>query len=222
MDFRNRIVGLVRFSYPALTGFIRQDEDMAVQTAMLHDRDRLETRFRFFEALALPSLKAQSDRGFETLILVGESFPDWAMERLRAGIADLPGARIVALPPMQHYPAMQAAFGSLPDDGCSHLTSFRLDDDDAMDIHHVGRLRRMVDGMAGIVNPGSSFCIGHNRGLFLDLSEGAPIWTDVTEKGSTNHNCETEWTVVLKKDSANGPYLIADRWGKDLNPSCRS
>ena len=47
-------------------------------------------------------------------------------------------------------------------------------------------------------------------------------WTDVTEKGSTNHNCETEWTVVLKKDSANGPYLIADRWGKDLNPSCRS
>jgi hypothetical protein len=47
-------------------------------------------------------------------------------------------------------------------------------------------------------------------------------WTDVTEKGSTNHNCETEWTVVLKKDSTNGPYLIADRWGKDLNPSCRS
>ncbi|MFM2024487.1 MAG: hypothetical protein RLZZ56_500 [Actinomycetota bacterium] len=47
-------------------------------------------------------------------------------------------------------------------------------------------------------------------------------WTDVTEKGSTNHNCETEWTVVLKKDSAIGPYLIADRSGKDLNPTCRS
>ncbi len=182
MEFRNRIVGLVRFSYPALTGFTRQDEDIAAQIAMLHDRERLETRFRFFEALSLPSLKAQSDRGFETLILVGDGFPEWAMERLRAGIADLEGARIVQLPPMQHYPAMQAAFGSLPDDGCSHLTSFRLDDDDAMDIHHIARLRRMVDGMVQVVNPGTSFCIGHNRGLFLDLSGDAPIWTDVTEK----------------------------------------
>lgn len=182
MDFRNRIVGLVRFSYPALTGFTRQDEDIGRQTEMLHARDRLEARFRFFETLALPSLKAQTDRGFETLVLVGEGLPDWAFDRLSEGLRGLEGARVLRLPPMQHYPAMQAAFGSLHDDGCSHLTTFRLDDDDAMDVDHIARLRRMVDGMARVLGPQATFCVGHNRGLFLDLSEGAPIWTDVTEK----------------------------------------
>lgn len=182
MAFQNRIVGLVRFSYPALTGFVRQDEDIVQQQAMLHSRDRLEARFRLFEALALPSLKSQSDRDFETLFLVGQDLPDWAMARLASGIADLRGARIVAMEPMQHYPATQRAFGSLADDGCSHLTTFRLDDDDAMDIHHIARLRRMADSLLPVVDGSRGFCIGHNRGLFLDLSAPQPEWSDVTEK----------------------------------------
>lgn len=182
MAVRNRIVGLVRFSYPALTGFIRQDEDIGRQAAMLHSRDRLETRFRLFEALALPSLKAQSDSDFETIFLVGSDFPDWAKDRLQAGIANLPGARIVALEPMQHYPATQRAFGLLPDDGCSHLTSFRLDDDDAMDIQHIARLRRMTESLLPVVDRAKAFCVGHNRGLFLTLTDAQAEWLDVTEK----------------------------------------
>lgn len=182
MEFRNRIVGLVRFSYPSLTGFVRQDEDSARNIALLYDRPRLEARFQLFERYALPSLKAQTDSGFETVVLVGERFPDWAHRRLVADLADLPGAQIVALPPMQHYPATQAAFGMVPDDDCTHLTSFRLDDDDAIDIHHVARLRRMADGMLRVLDPGKPFCIGHNRGLFLNLSGPTSTWTEVHEK----------------------------------------
>ena len=57
---------------------------------------------------------------------------------------------VVALPPMEHYPATQAAFGMLPADDCTHLTSFRLDDDDAMDVGHIARLRRMAREMTGV------------------------------------------------------------------------
>ncbi|MEY4981832.1 MAG: hypothetical protein RIR62_98 [Pseudomonadota bacterium] len=183
MQVRNRIVGLVRFSYPALTGFVRQDGDPDANVAALHARDRLEARFALFERFALPSLLAQSDGRFETLFLVGEGFPRWAMDRLSDLTAPLRGARIVALPPMQHYPATQAAFGMLPDDGCTHLTGFRLDDDDAMDIHHIARLRRMAEGMLRAVDAAKPFCIGHNRGLFLDLSQPrGPVWRTVVEK----------------------------------------
>ena len=182
MVFRNRIVGLVRFSYPSLSGFVRQDRDLAQNIASLLSRDRLETRFGLFERFALPSLKAQTDQGFETVILVGDAFPDWARERLGGLVSGLKGGQIVALPPMQHYQAMQAAFGMVPDDGCTHLTSFRLDDDDAMDVGHVARLRRMADALLGAVDPTKPFCIGHNRGLFLDLSRPDPAWREVVEK----------------------------------------
>lgn len=182
MVFRNRIVGLVRFSYPSLSGFVRQDADLSQNIAALVASDRLETRFDLFDRFALPSLKAQTDTGFETVFLVGEALPDWARDRLRGLIAGLRGAMIVALPPMPHYQATQAAFGMVPDDGCTHLTSFRLDDDDAMDVGHVARLRRMAEAMLGAVDPTKPFCIGHNRGLFLDLSGPRPAWRAVVEK----------------------------------------
>ena len=182
MGFRNRIVGLVRFSYPSLTGFVRQGQDAAANKATLYDRDRLEARFALFERFALPSLMAQSDKAFETVFLVGADFPDWALRRLECLIAGLRGALVVALPPMEHYPATQAAFGMLPADDCTHLTSFRLDDDDAMDVGHIARLRRMADAMLVGVDASRPFCIGHNRGLFLDLSQSEPVWRSVIEK----------------------------------------
>lgn len=180
--FRNRIVGLVRFSYAALSGFQRTTGDGPSVETQLMTRERLDRRFALFEGFALPSLKAQSDGGFETLVLTGTALPKWALERLTDRLAGLDGARIVQLPPMHHYPATQRAFAAHPDDKATHLTSFRLDDDDALDIHHIARLRRMAEGMMQAVNPDQPFCIGHNRGLFLDLSTRTPEWAEVTEK----------------------------------------
>jgi hypothetical protein len=182
MDFRNRIVGLVRFSYPALTGFVHHEADPASQVAFLYDPLRLEARFQFFEALTLPSLKAQTDPDFATVILTGKDLPDWAVKRLCKAMRDLPQSHLVQLPPMLHYSATQAAFATVPMTGFSHLTSFRLDDDDALDISHVTRLRQMAESLARTINPQRPFCIGHNRGLFVDLTRPEPRWSDVTEK----------------------------------------
>ena len=179
MAFSNRIVGLVRFSYPALSGFSVKPDDPSQLQAMLYDRARLERRFALFEALALPSLKSQSDQDFQTLFLIGTDLPDWAKDRLSAGIAAL-DARLIALPPMHHYPAIQRAFSSLPETAHTHLTSFRLDDDDALDVDHIARLRRISAGVAGFT--GTPFAVTQNRGLFVDLTRKTPRFTEATEK----------------------------------------
>jgi hypothetical protein len=180
--FINRIAGLIRFSYPGLSGFQRKDDSLAALEARLYARARLERRFHFLEKLALPSLIAQTDRDFETLVLIGTSLPQWALDRLSAALSRLPGGRIVALPPLHHYPATQRAFDSLDDKPATHLTSFRLDDDDAMDRHHIARLRQSAEALASVVDLQTPFVIGHNKGLFLDLTGDRNTLTEVVEK----------------------------------------
>lgn len=169
----------MRFSYPALSGFTSAPADPAALAAWLYDPARLARRFALFEALALPSLLAQTDPDFEMLFLVGDDLPAWARDRLAQGIAPL-GARIVALPAMHHYPAIQAAYATVQDGDHSHLTSFRLDDDDAMDRGHIARIRTIAAGVAGVTP--APFAIAHNRGLFVDLRRKQPRFTEAVEK----------------------------------------
>lgn len=180
--FRNQIVGLVRFSYPAENGFSRGLGDASAERARLFDQDRLEARFRLFEALTLPSLRAQADQDFGLCVLTGEGLPDWARDRLVDGLHDVPGARIVALPVMKHYQATQAAFAQMLDDSATHLTSFRLDDDDAIDQGLVARLRTLSQGLSDLSGRDRILTIGFNRGFFLEIDPGGNRIFDVVEK----------------------------------------
>ena len=179
---RNRIVGLVRFSYAALSGFTKAPEDAAALDAMLADPVRLERRFHLFEALTIPALMAQSDTRFDTIFLTGTGLPASARARLEAAARKVPGGRVIALPPLHHYPATQRAFAEVVGEEASHLTSFRLDDDDAIDTDYVARLRRLSDGLLGLCGPDRPFTIGCNRGFFLELSPGGNRLYDVVEK----------------------------------------
>lgn len=180
-SFTNQIIGLVRFSYPALSGFTRVPSDLAALTAQLYDPARLARRFHLFEHLTLPSLLAQTDPDFQTLFVIGTDLPEPARDRLQAAIAPLAGARIVALEPMQHYPATQKAFAVLRDAGASHLTSFRLDDDDALDRRFIARLRATAAALLPIA-AGRPLVIGANRGFFLLQVPGGNELFDVVEK----------------------------------------
>lgn len=178
----NRIVGMVRFSYPAENGFSATLKDADADRARLFDTDRLLARFHLFEALTLPSLRAQTDGDFGLCVLAGEGLPDWARDRLQAGLADLPGAQIVTLPVMKHYQATQAAFDRMLQPQDTHLTSFRLDDDDAVDRDLVARLRRLSQGLTDLAGPDRMLAIGFNRGFFLEVSPEGNRLYDVVEK----------------------------------------
>lgn len=181
--FRNEIVGLMRFSYPSKGGFVKgEGEDEAAQLARLYDPARLERRFSLFERLTLPSLLAQSDRDFRMVFLIGRSLPDAWRDRLAAAIAPLPGGRIVALATMPHYMAIKRSFAIATPDAASHITGFRLDDDDAIDRDHVARMRAMVEALLPVAGRDVPLVTGCNRGFFLERKPGGNEIFEVTEK----------------------------------------
>lgn len=183
--FRNRIAGVIRFSYPASGGFRLTPGDPAAARALLYDPDRLARRFALFQALTLPSLLAQTDRDFDLVVLIGTDLPATWRDRLEGLIAPLPGARVLALPPGQpSTPAANAAFRSILDRvDTDWLTSFRLDDDDALDRDFIARLRRLA-GMLGPAAQGRPFAIGHGHGFWLELSPDGNRIFDVRERSA--------------------------------------
>ena len=68
-------IGLCRFSYPALGGFQVEHETIEERIAFLYQYERLEERFRLFEAIALPCLRAQTDPDWGLVIIIGDQFP---------------------------------------------------------------------------------------------------------------------------------------------------
>lgn len=177
-----QIIGLVRFSYPSLGGFANKKETVAEVEARLYDTARLERRFHLFENLALPSLLAQSDQDFRVIFLVGQSLAARWRDRLCDLITPLKGAQVVALAALPHYMAMRRAFSMATPDTASHLTSFRLDDDDALDIHHIARLRATVTALLPLNGLETPLVTGCHRGYFLRLKSDGHALLHVVEK----------------------------------------
>ena len=99
-----QVIGLCRFSYPAYGGFQVAHETMEDRRAFLYAPERMEERFRSFEAITMPGLRAQTDPNFEFLIVIGECLPAPYLARLKDLIADVPQARIIARPPDRDHP----------------------------------------------------------------------------------------------------------------------
>ena len=182
VKFRNQIIGLMRFSFPCKGGFAKEEEDMDALEARLFDPDRLARRFDLFEKLTLPSIKAQSDGDFRMVFLIGKNLPPEWRDRLNDGIADLKGARVVSLQPMQHYLAIRKAYNLATPEAASHVTGFRLDDDDALDLDHIARMRRTVEAMLPAVGMEAPLVTGCNRGYFLERKPTGNEIYEVVEK----------------------------------------
>ena len=85
MDSRNmQVIGLCRFSYPALGGFQVEHDTPEERAAFLYAPDRMESRLRTFETFTLPPLRAQSDQDFLFGVVIGEDLPDRWRDRLEA------------------------------------------------------------------------------------------------------------------------------------------
>ncbi len=160
-----QVVGLCRFSYPALGGFQVEHETIEERRAYLYAPARMEERFRTFETIALPGLKAQTDQNFEFLIVVGDCMPAPYLERLAALTQDVPQAVIVPRPPERHRPAMQRVLNDFRRDTGQHTLQFRHDDDDAVAVNFVERLREVTQDCQGLVARNRLVAIDFNRGF---------------------------------------------------------
>jgi hypothetical protein len=159
-----QVIGLCRFSYPALGGFQVEHETVEARRAYLYGAARLEERFRHFEAITLPSIAAQTDGDFTFLILVGDDLPDPARERLGALVAGVPQARIVARPPQPHREVCQEVINAARDMRQPCL-QFRHDDDDAVALGFVERLREAAADVAPLLKAHRLVGFDFNRGF---------------------------------------------------------
>lgn len=180
--FTNQIAGLVRFSYPSKSGFSKAFDSDAEREAFLFDPARLERRFLMFERLTLPSLLQQNDPDFDCLFLVGTRFPDDARAHLGDLIRPLARARIVTLETMHHYIATQKAFATLPRRDVTHITTFRLDDDDALDLSYIKRLKAKAPAAVALAGDMHPVVIGFNRGFFVAAGPAGTEVYDVKER----------------------------------------
>ncbi|MEM9913208.1 MAG: glycosyltransferase [Pseudomonadota bacterium] len=136
------MIGICRFSYPALGGFKRMHDSIEAREAYLYSDERLTLRFRHFEALTLPSIAAQKDKRFTFLVVTGERLPKQWSDRLHDVCAAVPQIKIITASPQRHRTAMQEAIQQELDDTQDPSLQFRLDDDDAVDISFVRNIRR--------------------------------------------------------------------------------
>lgn len=181
---RVEVIGLCRFSYPALGGFQVDFETIEEKRAYLYAPDRMETRLRTFEAITLPALKAQTDPDFVLLVVIGDCLPPHYHDRLMALLADVPQAVVQAHPPGKHRVVMRAAINSVRRFDDQPSLQFRMDDDDAVATSFVARLRQVAGEIKELAWRYPYVGIDFNRGFIVrpgpDGLHAAPTQTPYT------------------------------------------
>ncbi|WP_235857720.1 glycosyltransferase [Marimonas lutisalis] len=182
IDERIPVVGVVRFSVLTLDYYAERFGTVDKIAEHIFSPERLALRFSVFEKLCLLSLARQSDSDFRVVILTSTELPGEARERLEALVAPHDNIGIFAAEPDRHYPITRAAYQSVPLDGASHKLWFRLDDDDALAIDYIARLKRIGQGLRA-VHGDEPFMIAFNRGFYVEMAgEGENEIVDCVER----------------------------------------
>jgi len=143
-------IGLCRFSYPALGGFQIKHDTTEDRIAFLYAEARLEERFRLFEHIALPCLRAQTNENWEMIIVIGDSLPKVHADRLRDLVSAMPQITIQVHEPRPQREIMKEILNGARKDPSQPCLQFRYDDDDAVAVDFIARLREAADDCAGL------------------------------------------------------------------------
>ena len=134
------IIGLCRFSYPTSSG-------SGFKSRYLHDlynENRLHNRLLCFENLLLPGIIGQTDSNFLLVILVSSDLPMWCRDRLFALCAGICQVSIFEAPPnLDHQLVCSTAIKSVREESTSVTIEFRIDDDDAIAVDFISKLRTL-------------------------------------------------------------------------------
>jgi hypothetical protein len=152
------IVGFMRFSVVTKShkrGYkATRDKTVAEALATILEPARIENRLRLVETMPLPSLSAQTDPDFVLHMLISTELQPAYKARLYELAGGLRYLRIVEI---GLHDDVQERVAALLVPGEPTVT-FRLDDDDAVGVHHVEDLRRLA--------------VPDNEGCFLSHPNG--------------------------------------------------
>lgn len=162
-----QILGLCRFSLPSLGGFQSQEGSIDDIRARLYAPERLEQRLAWFEFVTLPALRAQTDTGYKLVLLIGADLPEPWQSRLIELVAPVPQIVIERAEPGPHRQLCAAAMRPQVDPGATVLAQFRLDDDDAVPVDFIQRLRRELAPVLGLLSLRDQFAVDYGKGFVL-------------------------------------------------------
>lgn len=172
------IYGHIRFSFYGITDTRTKPDSDGSALARLYDETRMARRFFLFENITLPSLVNQTDRDFRTVIMSSKAMPDRYKERLTALAARLPGAVVE----FSHHERGDRAFQKFMVEasghkGRGHSVHFRLDDDDAVSVNYISRLREI----SRILSPSTHITFPSGIILF-PASPTEPVGTSMVQQ----------------------------------------
>lgn len=159
-----QVIGLCRFSYPALGGFQVEHATPQERAAYLYAPERMEIRFRTFEAFTLPPLRAQTDPDFLLGVVIGEDLPARWRDRLEALLEKIPQSVLMPRAAGPHRPVMQEAINSMRDRRKEPCLQFRMDDDDAVCVTYVEKLREAAQNLRPLLRKNRHVAIDFNQG----------------------------------------------------------
>jgi hypothetical protein len=166
-----QIIGLCRFSYPCLGGFQTGHDTLQDRIDYLFGDTRLEERFRTFEHITMPGIRNQTDQDFTFLVVTGTDLPAKHLKRLHAIIAGMPNVQLLQVRPMKHRPAMRQVLKQFRDPKQGPSVEFRLDDDDAVAIDFVEKLRETAQKSMPLFQIEKRVAIDFNHGLVLQIGQ---------------------------------------------------
>lgn len=183
MAVKTRCIGVMRFSVLTPTYYSERFDSLDAIAAHIFSPERMALRFEIFERLVLPSLLRQSDAGFDLVVLTAERLPPEHMERLRALLEPAPHIHLRAVGTGNHYRLLKDGYNAIDPGTATHRLLFRLDDDDAVDINYIKRLKWTARCLHRLHPPAASFAIAFNRGFYVRRSETGPNEVfDATER----------------------------------------
>jgi len=159
-----QVIGLCRFSWPGEGGFQVEHTSLDERIAYLYNDARMASRLAQFETITLPGLRAQTDPDFTFVVVIGETLPEKWADRLFALLETLPQAQVQIRPPGPHRKVMQTAINVAKHDPAAPCLQFRHDDDDAVAIDFVERLRQVAHENAPLLD--------QNRLVAIDFVNG--------------------------------------------------
>lgn len=174
-----QVIGLCRFSYPAIGGFQVEHGSIEERIAYLYNEARLEERFRLLETLALPCLRAQTDQDFDLIMLIGDSLPARHEARLRALVADMPQVKIRKEPPRKQREMMKEVLNEARRNPNRPCLQFRHDDDDAVSVDFVERLRASIKDCRGLFRDNRTVAVDFNKGYIAEVGAQGIAATEV-------------------------------------------
>ncbi len=174
-----QVIGLCRFSYPAIGGFQVEHETIEDRIAYLYGTARLEERFRLLETVALPCIKAQTDQDFELIIVIGDQLPKVHFDRLHDITADIEQVRIISEPPRPQREVMKEIFNKSRKDPSLPCLQFRHDDDDAFAVDFIERLRAASDDAKALTAQHKAVNFDWNKGIVAEFSKDGIASTDI-------------------------------------------